>query len=108
MVHFNKQSANDSAAPKVLALLPLLLLAVSGFAQGNSHTQAADEGLSRTEIISYLVCGIGLVIVATVAWISGSKKTTSPRHATDTPRLRISSARINDPYMKRKVVKKTS
>lgn len=113
MVHLNSNSANGSVrvGSRMLATLSLVLLALTGFAQDGSPTPApAEEGLTRAEIISYIVSAVAFIIIIVFAWIlgSGKAKKKSAHLAQHTPGLRISSAHTNDPYMRKRVVKKTS
>jgi hypothetical protein len=95
---------------RVLALVPLLLFSIASFAQDATTTiPIEEEGLSRNEIIGYTSAALGFVLMIVLAWFLTSKKDSKePAKATHTPGMRISSAHSNDPYMRRKVVKKTS
>jgi hypothetical protein len=98
---------------RVLSALSLILLAFPVLAQ-DAMTPAElleAEEEKRNEIIFYVASGLGVVAMIAGAWILGngkSKKTESASPANTTPGMRISAGRTNDPYMRRKVVKRTS
>jgi hypothetical protein len=118
MVHYNSNSTNGSirVGSRTLAVLPLLLLTFTGFAQDASPAPVpVEDGLSRAEIISYIVSAVAFIVIIAFAWVLGngkSRKEARAKAATRTnvgvPGLRISSAQAHDPYMKKKVVKRTS
>lgn len=116
MVHYNTKSAKGRryVGLRMLALLPLLLLAFSGYAQDAAQASATgeEEGLSRAEIIGYASAAAGFILMVVLAWYLTSRRSPArkePANVTHTPGMRISSAHANDPYMARKkVVKKTN
>ena len=104
---------------RALALLPLMFIALSTFGQDASSGSLADgtippltedEGLSKATLIGYIASGVAFILmIAGAWWLTGRKspkeEESAPAH---TPGMRISSAHTNDPYMRRKVIKKTN
>lgn len=119
MVHINIIPGRGSRlTDRALALLPIMFMAFSGFAQDATLTNeaaaaasaATEEEMSQGEIIGYIASAIGFIAMIVGAWFLTSKKPKGepmPTHA-HPPGMRVSSAHTNDPYMRRKVIKKTN
>lgn len=99
----------------MLIVLSLILLSFPALSQDAitraelEKQEAAEE--KRNKIIFYVASGLGVVAMIGGAWflVNGKpRKSGSPTPAETTPGMRISAGRTNDPYMRRKIVKKTS
>ena len=112
MVHCRFTSAKGSffSAPRVLTALSLILLAFPVLAQDvmtPAELLEAEEE-KRNKIIFYVASGLGVVAMIGVAWFLGNGKSKKSSNPTQAPGMRVSTGRTNDPYMRRKVVKRTS
>lgn len=115
MVHCRNTSANGRSYGilRVLITLSLILLAFPMLAQ-DALTPAELEELEqekRNKIIFYVASGFGIVAMIGVAWLlggTGKSKKSSSTNPTSAPGMRTAAGRTNDPYMRRKVVKRTS
>ena len=117
MVHCRFTSANGSPSSihRMLIALSLILLSFPALSQDAitraelEKEEAAEE--KRNEIIFYAASGLGVIAMMGGAWflVNGKPKKGGSRNSAETtPGMRISTGRTNDPYMRRKVVKKTS
>lgn len=99
----------------MLTALSLILLILPAFAQdaltrAEFEKKEAEED-KRNDIIFYVASGLGVIAMMGGAWflVNGKpKRSGSSNPASTTPGMRISAGRTNDPYMRRKIIKKTS